>query len=220
MDNGMMGARDASRSRRLDFRKNVSSRARQTGYTIWFTGLSASGKTTLASAVRQALLDRGVQRVEFLDGDEMRAVLSGGLGFSPEERTTNMLRIGWVAQLLAKHQIPTLIASIAPYRDARNRVRELVEAVGGHGNFIEVHVDCPLDVCIRRDPKGLYAKALAGKIKNFSGLDDPYETPDNPDIHINTSKVTVTRAVECIITYLATRKLIHMTRPPRHLSRQ
>lgn len=211
---------EIGRSPRLGLHQNMSSSARPTGYTIWFTGLPASGKTTLASAVRQVLLDRGVQPLEFLDGDEIRTVLSGGLGFSREDRTTNMLRIGWVAQLLTKHQIPTLVASIAPYRDARNRVRELVEAAGGLGSFIEVYVDCPLDVCIQRDPKGLYAKALAGKIRNFSGLDDPYEIPENPDIHIDTTKVSVARAVEYIVTYLVDRKLIQVTRGPRHLSRR
>ena len=208
MDNKMLGGMSARQRRLLEPCQDVSSRARQIGYTIWFTGLPASGKSTLASAVRQALLNRGVRRLELLDGDEMRKVLSAGLGFTREDRMTNMLRIGWLAQLLTKHQIPNLIASIAPYRDGRNRVRELVETVGGFGSFIEVHVDCPLGVCIRRDPKGLYAKALAGEINHFTGLDDPYEVPDNSQIHIDTSKVSVPQAVKCIITYLAERRLL------------
>jgi adenylylsulfate kinase len=178
------------------------------GFTSWFTGLPASGKSTLSNAVYQALLNRGIETPELLDADEIRTNISKELGFSKEDRVANVLRIGWVAQLLTKHQIPNLVACIAPYQQTRNRVREMVEGVGGRGSFIEVFVECPLEVCICRDPKGLYAKAIAGEVEKFSGLDDIYEAPEHPELILNTAKRDIAETVQCVVGYLEAKRLI------------
>jgi adenylylsulfate kinase len=178
------------------------------GYTLWFTGLSGSGKSTLAFAVSEALIAQGVTSPEILDGDEIRATLSSELGFSPQDRMKNILRIGWVAQLLTRHHIPTLVACISPYRQARRQVRGMVEAVAGKGSFVEIFVDCPLDVCISRDPKGLYAKARVGMIQDLTGLNDSYEPPDDPEIHLQTESLSVEGAVDSVMLYLAAHHFI------------
>lgn len=181
------------------------------GFTLWFTGLSGAGKTTVSDSLHHRLQEGGVLNVEVLDGDVVRTHLSKGLGFSKEDRDTNIRRIGWVAQLLTKHKVPNLIAAISPYRDVRDEVRKMVEDVGGKGSFIEVFVDCPVEVCEERDVKGLYAKARSGEIKQFTGISDPYEEPLNPEIHLRTDKGTVDEARDQILSYLRENDLISLT---------
>jgi adenylyl-sulfate kinase len=153
-----------------------------TGATIWFTGLSGSGKSTVADLVEAELKRRG-QPVEVMDGDIVRTHLSKGLGFSKEDRDENIRRIGFVCNLLSKHGVFAIAAAISPYREIRDEVR-----AGAAGKFLEVFVDCPLEECARRDVKGLYAKAIAGEIKNFTGVSDPYEPPLNPEVTLRTAE--------------------------------
>ncbi len=171
------------------------------GFTLWFTGLSGSGKSTLAERVKNELLERGM-RVELLDGDEFRTTLSKGLGFSKEDRDTNIRRIGWVARTLAKHGCISICAAISPYRALRDEIRR------DSGRFVEVFVDAPLEVCEQRDVKGLYKKARAGQIKNFTGVDDPYEPPVSPDVHCNTAKEGLDESYEKILAGLERRGFI------------
>ena len=165
------------------------------GYVLWFTGLSGAGKSTVARALLAKLASRG-QRVELLDGDEVRTNLCQDLGFSREDRDTNIARIGYVAGKLAKHGVAVLVAAISPYREARDRVR------AGVDNFVEVHVAAPLSTCAERDVKGLYAKALAGEIKNFTGVSDPYEPPLDPEIVLHTEAESVDDSVHQILAWL------------------
>jgi adenylylsulfate kinase len=146
-----------------------------TGFTIWFTGLSGSGKSTIAHLLEAELRDRG-HRVEVLDGDVVRTHLSKGLGFSKEDRDTNILRIGWVCEVLSRNDVVAIGAAISPYREIRDQVRANI------GRFVEVYVEAPLDVLAERDVKGLYKKAMAGEITGFTGVDDPYEAPLNPEV--------------------------------------
>lgn len=150
-----------------------------TGCTIWLTGLSGAGKTTIAEALTPMLRARG-QKVEVLDGDTVRTHLSKGLGFSKEDRDINIRRIGWVCQVLTRNDVIAISAAISPYRAIRDEVREMV------GRFVEVYVECPLEVLVERDPKGLYKKALAGEIAQFTGVSDPYEPPEDPELVIRT----------------------------------
>lgn len=182
--------------------KKVTGKKLKKGFTIWFTGLSGSGKSTLSSLVHRGLQTSGVTNVEVLDGDVVRTHLSKGLGFSKEDRDTNIRRIGWVAHLLTKHGIPNMAAAISPYRDVRDEVRMMVEKVGGEGSFIEVFVDCPVEVCEKRDVKGLYAKARKGELKQFTGIDDPYEPPLKPELHIRTDKHSPEKCASVITEYL------------------
>lgn len=145
------------------------------GCTVWFTGLSGAGKSTLASLIEQELRARQL-RVEVLDGDVIRTHLSKGLGFSKEDRDTNIRRIGWVCEVLSRNGVVAVAAAISPYREIRDEVRSKV------GRFVEVYVSAPIDVLAERDVKGLYKKALRGEIKNFTGIDDPYEPPLNPEV--------------------------------------
>jgi adenylylsulfate kinase len=172
-----------------------------TGFTIWFTGLSGSGKTTLANLVGQELLGRGMTP-EILDGDMMRTHLCKGLGYSKEDRDTNIRRIGWVCQLLTRHGLPNIAAAVSPYREVRNEVRQLVETAGGVGSFIEVFTNCPLEVCEKRDPKGLYKKARVGEIANFTGISDPYEPPGKPELMLNTAKESPDESAKQVIATL------------------
>lgn len=174
----------------------------QKGFTLWLTGLSGAGKTTLSSLVHHKLQENGIMNIEVLDGDIVRTHLSKGLGFSKEDRDTNIKRIGWVAQLLTKHHIPNLVSAISPYREARDEVRMMVELAGGSDSFIEVFVDCPVDVCEQRDVKGLYAKARKGEVKHFTGIDDPYEQPMQPTLHIKTAEVCPEDGARVILDYL------------------
>ena len=175
-------------------------RQRQKGHKsaiLWFTGLSGSGKSTLAHAVEEKLFEMGVHTY-VLDGDNIRTGLNKDLGFSAEDREENIRRIGEVAKLFVDAGIVTLTAFISPYRKDREFVRSLVE----DGEFIEIYVKCPLEVCEKRDVKGLYKKARAGIIKNFTGIDDPYEEPENPEIIVETNKETIEESVSKIINFL------------------
>ena len=154
------------------------------GFTLWFTGLSGAGKTTIAHLVGPELEERG-KIVEYLDGDVVRTHLSKGLGFSKADRDTNIERIGWVASRLTRHGAAVIVAAISPYRETRDRARAMVEEFGP---FVEVAVEASVGECARRDVKGLYAKAFAGEIKGFTGVDDPYEAPVTPEIVINTEE--------------------------------
>ena len=172
-----------------------------TGFTVWFTGLSGAGKSTLAEMLEDELRKRGL-KVEMLDGDVVRTNLSKGLGFSKEDRDTNILRIGFVAQLLTRNGVATIVSAISPYREARNRCREMI------GDFIEVFVDAPLDVCIERDVKGLYKQAIAGELPSFTGVSDPYEPPDNPDLVLETDVMSKEECLQLILDKLQERGYI------------
>ncbi len=169
------------------------------GFTLWFTGLSGAGKSTLSQPVADRLKALG-HRVEILDGDVVRTNLSKGLGFSKEDRDTNIRRIGFVANLLSRNGVAAITAAISPYRDVRDEVRKLVTDDGG--GFVEVYVHCPIEVLAERDVKGLYKKALAGEIKNFTGVSDPYEAPLSPDVLVDSSKDSVDDGVERILAKL------------------
>jgi adenylyl-sulfate kinase len=151
------------------------------GFTIWFTGLSCSGKTTISRRVAEELLKRGL-KVEILDGDVVRTNLSKGLGFSKEDRDTNIKRIGFVCKLLSRNGVVAIGAAISPYREVRDYNRQEI------GDFVEVYCKCPLEVCIERDVKGLYKKALAGEIPNYTGVSDPYEEPLDPEVVLETDR--------------------------------
>jgi adenylyl-sulfate kinase len=165
------------------------------GFTLWLTGLSGSGKTTIAYRLEEALRERGL-RVEVLDGDIVRTHLSKGLGFSREDRDTNIRRIGFVAHLLSRNGVAVLVAAISPYRAARSENRTLI------GDFVETHVRCALEVLEDRDVKGLYAKALRGEIPHFTGVSDPYEEPLNPEVIVDTDHETVDESTSKVLDKL------------------
>src|SRR6266702_1540887 len=165
------------------------------GFTLWLTGLSGAGKSTLATAVGHELRRRGV-RVEVLDGDEVRQNLSKGLGFTREDRDTNIRRIGYVAKLLARNGVVVITAAISPYRAVRDEVRREI------GAFVEVYVKASLDECVRRDTKGLYRRALAGEIAQFTGVSDPYEEPLAPELVIDTEQESVPGSAARVIERL------------------
>lgn len=167
----------------------------QKGFTLWFTGLSGAGKTTLARLVETELCARK-HRVEVLDGDVIRTNLSKGLGFSKEDRDTNIRRIGFVCNLLTRNDVVAIAAAISPYREVRDELRRDI------GNFVEVYVRCPIAVLAERDVKGLYKKALAGEIKNFTGVDDPYESPLAAEVVVETDVETPEQSAIRIITRL------------------
>lgn len=166
------------------------------GAVVWFTGLSASGKSTLAHALENALFEKGC-KTYVLDGDNIRHGLNKDLGFSPQDREENIRRIGEVAKLFADAGLIVLTAFISPYRSDREKARKL-----NPKNFIEVYVKCDIDICEQRDPKGLYKKAKAGEIPEFTGISAPYEEPENPEIVIDTGQCTVEQAVNFLLTYL------------------
>jgi adenylylsulfate kinase len=166
-----------------------------TGFTIWFTGLSGSGKSTLSESIEEHLKARG-RNVEILDGDIVRTHLSKGLGFSREDRDTNIKRIAFVCGLLTRNGVICISAAIAPYSEAREWARHEIK------NFVEVYVKCPIEVCRQRDVKGLYKLVDEGKIKNFTGVDDPYEEPEHPDLVIETDKESIEESVERIFAKL------------------
>lgn len=168
------------------------------GFTLWFTGLSGAGKTTIAHLVGPELDSRG-KVVEYLDGDVVRTHLSKGLGFSQEDRDTNILRIGWVASRLTRQGGAVIVAAISPYEETRRAAREMVEQ---YGPFVEVFVHATVDECARRDVKGLYAKAFAGEIKGFTGVDDPYEEPAKAEIVINTEEHEPAESAALVIAKL------------------
>ena len=165
------------------------------GVTIWFTGLSGSGKSTIALILQKRLKALG-RKVEILDGDVVRTNLSKGLGFSKEDRDTNIKRIGFVCHLLTRNDVIAISAAISPYREVRDYNRNLI------GNFVEVYTKCPLDECVKRDTKGLYKKAMAGEIKGFTGVDDPYEEPLQAEIVVETDKETADQSADRILNKL------------------
>jgi adenylylsulfate kinase len=183
----------------------LESRAgRSRGFTLWFTGLSGSGKTTIAELVRPELEGRGLL-VEWLDGDEVREHLSKGLGFSKADRDTNIDRIGWVASRLTRHGAAVIVSAISPYEEARRKARAMVEE---HGAFVEVFVDASVEECARRDVKGLYEKAFRGEIQEFTGVSDPYETPANPELCIESEHEDPGASARRILTVLEERGLV------------
>jgi adenylylsulfate kinase len=169
------------------------------GFTLWFTGLSGAGKTTVAEIVEKELRDRRGS-VEVLDGDIVRTNLSKGLGFSREDRDTNVLRIGFVSNLLARNGVAVIVSAISPFKEVRDRVRRDI----GDG-FVEVFVDAPVEVCAERDVKGLYAKAYSGEIKQFTGVSDPYEPPVAPELHLKTNEEDPHQSAARVISLLEAR---------------
>ena len=191
---------------------NITKEERQTlldskGCVVWFTGLSGSGKSTIARCVEHLLLERHIPTY-VLDGDNIRFGLNKDLGFSPADRTENIRRIGEVAKLFADASSVTLTAFISPYRADRDQVRALVPA----GEFIEVFIDTPLDVAESRDPKGLYRKARRGELKNFTGVDSPYEVPEHPELRLDTTRQTAEDCAEAILHHL---ERVEILRPRR-----
>jgi len=167
----------------------------QVGFTAWFTGLPCSGKTTVADGVADDLRERGL-RVERLDGDIVRKGLTSDLGFSKEDRDENIKRVTFVAKLLTRNGVAVLATFVSPYRERRRKTREEI------GTFVEIYTRCPVDVCIERDIKGMYKKALAGEITNFTGVDDPYEEPENPELIVDTDKETIEESVQKVLVKL------------------
>ena len=176
------------------------------GFTLWLTGLSGAGKTTVAIALESELRERGV-RVERLDGDTVRQGLTRDLGFSKADRDKNIERVTFVAKLLSRNGVAVIASFISPYREARRLARQETT------HFIEVFVDAPIATCAERDVKGLYAKAFAGELKDFTGVDDPYETPEAPEITLHTDRETVEQSVSKILDYLEERGFIPRLEP-------
>ena len=172
------------------------------GFTIWFTGLSGAGKSTIAGFLVEKLKQRGLTRIEVLDGDVVRTNLSKGLGFSREDRDINISRIGFVADLLSRNGVVVIVAAISPYRETRDRVRRQIE------KFVEVYVSAPLKTLVERDVKGLYKRALAGEIGNFTGVSDPYEPPLTPEITVETDKEAVEFSANKVLSTLEKMGLI------------
>jgi adenylylsulfate kinase len=169
------------------------------GFTLWFTGLSGAGKSTVSALVEKELRARGL-KVEVLDGDVVRTHLSKGLGFSKEDRDTNIRRIGWVCEVLSRNGVVAIAAAISPYREIRDEVRTRIP------NFVEVYMHCPVEVLAERDVKGLYKKAIAGEIRNFTGVDDPYEAPVNPEVTCHTDgRETAEQSAAKIMAFLSKR---------------
>ena len=168
------------------------------GFVVWFTGLSGAGKTTVANIVEAELEQRGLV-VDHLDGDIVRTHLSKGLGFSKEDRDTNIARIGWVASRVARAGAAVIVSAISPYEEARRHARSLVEP---HVPFVEVYVATPLEECARRDPKGLYAAAFAGEIDDFTGVSAPYEEPSHPEVRIDTTGVSPSDSARAVLEAL------------------
>ena len=174
------------------------------GFTLWMTGLSGSGKSTITEVLIDTFEERDIP-LEVLDGDVVREHLSKGLGFSKEDRDTNIGRIAFVADLLSRNGVPVITAAISPYRETRDSARALHE---GKGEFVEVFVATSLEDCEERDTKGLYAKARSGEIKEFTGVSDPYEEPENPELRVETADKTPVESAQQIIDYLESEKLI------------
>jgi adenylylsulfate kinase len=166
------------------------------GVTVWFTGLPSSGKTTVSVRLVELLKERGLKKIEVLDGDVIRTNLSKGLTFSKEDRDTNIMRIAFVCHLLSRNGAIAIAAAISPYKAIRDDARRMI------GDFVEVYVNCPVEVCAERDPKGNYKKAFAGEIKNFTGVDDPYEEPLDPEVVVKTNEESLDDCANKIIVKL------------------
>ncbi len=167
----------------------------QIGFTAWFTGIPCSGKTTIADRVADILREKGY-KVERLDGDIVRKGLTSDLGFSKEDRDENIKRVTFVAKLLTRNGVSVLATFVSPYRERRAKTRQEI------GSFVEVYTRCPVEVCMERDVKGMYEKALAGEIKNFTGVDDPYEEPENPELILDTDKESIDECAQRVIEKL------------------
>ncbi len=167
----------------------------QRGFTAWFTGLPCSGKTTIADGVAEVLRGRDL-KVERLDGDIVRKGLTSDLGFSKEDRDENIKRVTYVAKLLTRNDVAVLATFVSPYRERRAKTREEI------GDFVEIYTRCPVEICIERDDKGMYKKAIAGEIKNFTGIDDPYEEPEDPELILDTDKMGVEECVQKVLDKL------------------
>ena len=165
-------------------------------FTVWFTGLPCSGKTTLATFLYNHLLQQGIANVELLDGDVVRQYLTRGLGFTKQDRDENIRRIGWLSRMLNKHGVNTIVAAISPYRDVREEQKKLI------GNFFEIYVNCPVEICEQRDVKGMYKKAREGSIPHFTGVNDPYEEPLTPNLIIETDKLSIDKSFMVLLTAL------------------
>jgi adenylyl-sulfate kinase len=189
-----------SGARAEDVSERAARQAEDRGFCLWFTGFSGAGKSTIAEIVAERLRARG-RRVEVLDGDEVREHLSKGLGFSKEDRDTNIRRIGFVASLLARNGVVAITAAISPYRAVRDEVRGWVD------EFVEVWVDTPLDACEERDVKGLYARARAGEVAAFTGVSDPYESPLHPEVRVRTEGATPDESAAAVLAHLESRGL-------------
>ncbi len=181
----------------------------QKGFTLWFTGLPCSGKSTLADLLKPELERRG-RTVDVLDGDVVRTHLTKGLGFSKEDRDENIRRIGFVCKLISRHGGIAIAAAISPYREIRDEVRKTIE------NFVEIYVDTPLEECIRRDVKGMYKKAIAGEMKDFTGVSAPYEPPHKPEITIHTAKETAEESAARILGKLEQMGLLEAAHEPAY----
>lgn len=166
-------------------------------FTVWFTGLPCSGKTTLATLLYNHLLQQGIANVELLDGDVVRQYLTRGLGFTKQDRDENIRRIGWLSRMLNKHGVNVIVAAISPYREVREEQKKVIE------NFFEVYVNCPVEICEQRDVKGMYKKAREGIIKHFTGVNDPYEEPLTPNIIIKTHELNIHDSFTTLLTALA-----------------
>src|SRR4028119_21765 len=177
------------------------------GFTLWFTGLSGAGKTTISKILEGELRARR-NRLEILDGDVVRENLSKGLGFSKEDRDTNVRRIAFVADLLSRNGVPVITAAISPYKEIRDEAREMMG-----DRFIEVYIEASVDACAERDVKGLYKKAFAGEIKEFTGVSDPYEAPENPEVVCHTEAESPEESAQKLLTYLEERGLIPAGQP-------
>jgi adenylylsulfate kinase len=197
VDDGFMD--EAGKEPRIPYAADAAKPS--SGAVVWFTGLSGAGKSTVATKVNEELRQRGY-RTELLDADVVRKSLTRDLGFSQSEREENIHRIGYVAKLLSRHGVIVLVAAITPYRSMREELRSQIQS------FIEIYIDAPLEVCERRDPKGLYRKARAGQLAQFTGIDDPYEAPLQPDVHCCTDKETVAESVAKTMSHIAEALLI------------
>jgi adenylylsulfate kinase len=174
------------------------------GPVLWLTGLPASGKTTVANALARLLREMGY-RVEVLDGDWVRQTINVGAGFTREERERHLLGVAWVARLLARNGVAVICSFVSPYRDTRRKVKKIVEE---EVPFFEVYVKCSLEECMRRDPKGLYRRALRGEIPNFTGVSDPYEEPETPDLVIDTEKTTPEEGAAAVLRLLLSKGVL------------
>ena len=205
----MVGAMSAPKGENLTWHVGEVDKAARTaahghrGAVLWFTGLSGSGKSTIGHRVERMLIERGAFAY-VLDGDNIRHGLNSDLGFTPEDRVENIRRIGEVARLFSDAGALVVSAFISPYRKDRDRIRGLM----GKGEFVEVFVDTPLEVCEARDPKGLYKKARAGEISNFTGLDAPYEAPESPEVHLRTADLSIDEAATQVIRYLEQQNIL------------
>lgn len=181
----------------------------QKGFTVWFTGISGSGKTTLSNLLHRGLQEAGTTNVEVLDGEDIKIHLSKGLGFTKEDRDTQIRRIGWVAHLLTKNNIPNLVAAVSPYRGTRDEVRKMIVHAGGKESFVEVFVDCPADLCDKRHLERLTSGgARAKEPEDLSWTHEPYERPHNPEVHIKTDMASPQEGVEMILKHLRQAGLI------------